>query len=654
MTNIAKAKEVVGEARPKTPFPNLLSEFVYKRTYARWNGQRRENWSETIDRYVEFLREECPTVPAEVFEGIRNNMIDMQVMGSMRAFWSAGVPARRDHTCIYNCSFIPLDNLKAFSEGLYILMQGTGVGFSVERQFVENLPKVASVNGTEIQHKIEDSAEGWADSLYIALVNNYNGTKVKFDLSGIRPAGAVLKTKGGRASGPDPLRRLLEFVQETVLGASGRQLRPIECHDIMCMVGEIVVCGGVRRSALISFSDPEDEEMRHAKNWKRGNFPQIRYMANNSSYYSEKPSEEVFWAEWDALVESQSGERGFSIGNWHNRADRPANDVRSNPCHEIGLRFLRATDPVTGEGGGGQFCNLSAAVMRSEDTPETFAEKVRLATWIGVMQASFTNFPYLRKGWKQTCQEDCLLGVDITGQCDNPELSQNEEAMKYFNQVAINTARIASSVVGINMPVAITCGKPSGNTSQLVDCASGFHPRYSKYYFRHVRIAAHDPLCQMVRDQGLPMFKENGEENKEDKDVKTWVARFPVQAPDGAMLRDSETALEQCERYLQVMRTWCSERGHNQSVTIYPKPHEWREVGEWVYKHFDEITGVSFLPYAGGNYRLAPYEEIDAETYKEALDKMPDIDFGMLSVYEREDRGQGSRELACVGGVCEL
>ena len=651
MTHIAEER---GQSKVTHTFPNLLSKFVYTRTYSRWNGERRENWSESITRYIEFLKEECPQVPQNIFERIKVQMLDMGVTGSMRALWASGEPARRDNTCIYNCSFLPLDNLRAFAEGLYILMQGTGVGFSVERQFVQNLPIVSDFTGEEVSYKIGDSAEGWGDALYFALVEGYKGTKVKFDYSSVRPAGSVLKTKGGRASGPEPLKKLLEFVAVTLSGARGRKLKSIECHDIMCMVGEIVVCGGVRRSAMISFSDPEDTDMRNAKNWKMGEFPLIRHMANNSAYYAEKPTEEVFWAEWQALIDSCSGERGFSIGNWHTRANRPTDDVRSNPCHEIGLRFLRAEDPITGAGGGGQFCNLSAAVMRSDDTVSSFAEKVELATWIGAMQSSLTHFPYLRKGWEQTCVEDRLLGVDITGQCDNPMLSQDDEAMLYFNSVAVQTAKVASQTLGINMPVAITCGKPSGNTSQLVDCASGFHPRYSPYYFRHVRIAGHDPLFQMVRDQGLPVFKETGEEHKEDKDVSTWVVRFPVKSPNGAMLREDETALEQCERYLKIMNTWCSDRGHNQSVTIYPKDHEWEEVGKWVYDHFDQITGLSFLPYSGGNYRLAPYEEIDAETYQKAVAKMPNVDFSLLSLYEKEDRGEGSRELACVGGVCEL
>jgi len=637
-----------------THFPNLLSEFVYTRTYSRWNGERREKYHESVSRYFQWIREERPQVPSEILETAEQLMLEMSVMGSMRALWSAGVPARRDNTCIYNCSFIPLDNLKAFSEGLYILMQGTGVGFSVERQFTNNLPVVAQWNGKTTPFKIDDCAEGWANALYIALSAGYQGAKISFDYSDIRPAGAVLKTKGGRASGPEPLKNLLDYVQETLDKARGRKLTSLECHDIMCMVGEIVVSGGVRRSALISFSDPDDEEMRNAKNWKLGEFPKHRYMANNSAYYDEKPSEDVFWAEWQALIDSQSGERGFSIGNWHTRADRPSSDVRSNPCHEIGLRFLRATDPMTGEGGGGQFCNLSAAIMRADDTKESFAEKVKIATWIGAIQSSFTYFPYLRKGWNQTCEEDRLLGVDITGQCDNPELSQDEIFMKEMNDLAIKTSMEAADCLGINHPVAVTCGKPSGNTSQLVDCASGFHPRYGQFYNRHVRIAAHDPLCQMIRDQGVPMFKENGEEHLEDSEVTTWVARFPVKAPEGAMLRDSETALEMCERYLQIMRTWCSDKGHNQSVTIYVRDEEWQEVGQWVYDHFDEITGLSFLPFFGGKYRLAPYEEITEEEYHTAMIDMPEIDFSKLTQYEQEDRGEGARELACVGGVCEL
>ena len=640
----------------KTPFPNLLSEFIYKRTYSRWVPEkgRRERWGETVDRYVEFIGSQR-RVPRPVLEACRAAIMKMEVLPSMRALWSAGPAALRDNTCFYNCSFVPIDSLKGFSELLYILMCGTGVGFSIESQFVDNLPDVAPLDVvTKPEWTVEDSTEGWAEALEYGLNQWFRGRAVVFDYSLIRPAGSILQLKGGRASGPDPLRKLFEFAEMTILGAAGRSLKPLEAHDICCQIGEIVMVGGFRRAALISISDPEDLEMRHAKDWSKGSFPAIRYMSNNSSYWEERPSEDIFWAEWKALVESKSGERGFSIDSWHRRANRPKGMVRTNPCGEIGLRFARSVDPWTGEGGGGQFCNLTAAVMRSEDTVETFAEKVRLATWLGALQASFTDFPFLRPAWKEHCDQDRLLGVDITGQCDAPHLSQNDEAMTLFNRVAIETAAEAAAYLSINMPVAITCGKPSGNSSQLVDCASGFHPRFSQYYLRRVRIAAHDPLCKMIRAAGITCHPENGQEDRAEDDVQVWVAEFPVKAPKGAMLRDDETALESLDRYLQVMNTWMSERGHNQSVTIYVRDNEWETVGQWVYDHFMDITGISFLPFDGGNYRMAPYEEITEEQYLDAEMRMPEVDFRFLTMFEREDMSEGGQTFACLGGSCEL
>ena len=732
-TDLTAAKADTG---PSTgPFRNTLAEFIHKRTYARWLQEegRRETWDETVDRYVDFIVAERPAIPRHVADAVRKAIRAQAVMPSMRALWAAGPAARRDNTCLYNCSFVPLDSLVAFSELLYILMQGTGVGFSVERQFVNKLPVVAPISGKVVDHVIPDSTTGWSDALRIGLEHWFNGNRVDFDYDGIRPAGAILETKGGRASGPDPLRRLMEFAEETILGgrlagvdpqsvsvfldagseilgqvvwagepvyratvllqdtdgnelsrqrtyrsgrfefeipegdwevilapsnfdtgASGRKLKPIEAHDIGCMIGEIVMVGGVRRAALISISDVDDEEMRHAKDWSRGSFPDLRYMANNSAYYAERPTEDQFWAEWNALRASMSGERGLSIDSWHRRAGRPKGKVRTNPCGEIGLRFEHSNDPWTGEGGHGQFCNLSAAVMRSDDTVETFSEKVRLATWLGAIQSTFTHFPYLRPGWAKVCEEDRLLGVDITGQCDNPALSTNDAAMKAFNQVALDTAAAASAVLGINMPVAITCGKPSGNSSQLLDCASGFHPRYSRYYLRRVRIASTDPLFQLARDEGLKVYQEVKFRDLPPEECPTWVVEFPIMAPPGSVLRDDETAIQQLERYLQIMNTWCSERGHNQSATIYVRDNEWDEVGNWVFDHFDEITGISFLPYDGGKYELAPYEEITEAEYEAAIAVMPDVDFSKLSAYEQEDRGQGSVELACSGGSCEI
>ena len=641
-------------------FPNLLSEFVYVRTYARWiDGEnRRETWPETVDRYVSYYIEQNANLKEQagpLATLAREAILKKDVLPSMRALWCAGPAMDRDSTCGYNCSYLPIDNLKAFAEALYILMCGTGVGFSVERTFVGNLPIVSAPTGTELSYLIEDSTEGWADSLHYALVEGHKGNRVSFDYSLIRPKGARLRVKGGRASGPEPLKRVHDFVAQTLAGAAGRRLKSIEAHDIMCMIAEIVMVGGFRRASLISFSDPDDDDMRHAKDWNRGEVPSIRYMANNSAVWFERPERSIFDKEWKALKESGSGERGFFIVNERTRKLRNS-DFRSNPCAEITLRYKRATDPWTGEGGGGQFCNLTAAVIRSSDTAETLKDKVRLAAALGVIQASYTHFPYLRPAWTQLCDEDRLLGVDLTGQCDNFELSTNEALLTELNEIARTEAIRWSDLLGNNHPAAITCGKPSGNSSQLVDCSSGFHPRYAKYYFRHVRVSGKDPLFRMIADQGVPVFKENGQEHLEDDQVDVWVARFPVKAPEGAMLRDHETALEQCERYLKIMRSWCGDKGHNQSATIYVRPDEWDQIGDWLYEHFDEVTGLSFLPHADADtkYRLLPYQEIDEATYNQAMAELPKVDFGRLRMYEQEDEGEGASELACVGGICEL
>ena len=639
-------------------FDNDLSAFVYMRTYSRWDNenQRREQWSETVDRFVEWAFRGRDNLPAELKEQVREALFNRQVMPSMRALWSAGASADRENIGIYNCSFLPIDCVRSFSEGLYILMQGTGVGYSVEKKFVENLPEVApeKEDDTALHITVMDSTEGWAKAFDTAITHVWQGGCVEMDVSGVRPKGAILKTKGGRSSGPEPFLKAVHFAVDTLKEARGRKLTTLECHDIMCQIAEVVVVGGVRRAAMISFSDPEDELLRHAKNWKRGSFPAIRYMANNSAYYPERPSEEVFWAEWNALAESGSGERGFSIDNWWRNADRPKGMTRSNPCHEIGLRYTPSQDPWTGEGGAGQFCNLSAAIMRAEDNLESMCEKVRLATWIGVIQSSYTDFGYLRKGWSELCQEDRLLGVDITGQCDNPELSTDWKAMTIFNEVARETALEASKALGINYPAAITCGKPSGNSSQFVDCASGFHPRYAKFYFRHVRLSGADPLCQLLQSQNIPLFKENGQEDLPDDKVDTWVARFPIKAPEGCMTRDDEDALMQMERYLGIMRSWCSVKGHNQSATIYVRDGEWEKVGQWLWDNFDEVVGLSFLPYDGGAYRLAPYVEITEEEYLKAIEEQPRIDFSKLVDFEKTDMGEGAQERACFAGECEV
>ena len=634
-------------------FNNALGELVYLRSYARWlpAENRRENWTETVDRVVTFLTE-GKGLSDEFISSMRQKILNQEVMPSMRALWASGDFAATDNTAIYNCSFLPIDNLKAFSELLYILMQGTGVGFSVESQFVDNLPFVSATwNDDMTIYQVQDSSDGWADAIYFVMVSEYKGIEVELDYTLIRPRGSVLKTKGGRASGPEPLMNAVEFIQETIRGARGRRLSTIECHDICCSLAEVVVVGGVRRSAMISFSDPNDEALRHAKDWRKGNFPIRRYMSNNSAYFAEKPNREIFDREWKQLAESGSGERGFSIDNWWRYADRPKGETRSNPCHEIGLRYRRATDPWTGEGGGGQFCNLSAVVVRQNDTLDTLIEKTRLATWIGCLQATFTKFPYLRPAWKELCQEDRLIGVDLTGQCDNPDMMA-PEVLERLNQIALKTAEEASKFLNINMPVAVTCGKPSGNTSQMVDCASGFHPRYSDFYFRHVRVSADDPLFDLLKSQGVTMFPEVGQ--SEETGIRTWVVRFPVKSPEGSMTRDDESSFDQMSRYLDIMRNWCKDRGHNQSATIYVKEGDWDAVGHWVWDHFDEIVGLSFLPYDGGNYELAPYQEITEDEYRDAVSTFPEIDFSKLSDFESYDMGQGSSEIACTGGVCEI
>ena len=636
---------------------NDLSEFVYMRTYSRWDNelQRREKWEETVDRFIGWITK-GGKVPQDIKSQMRDLILKREVMPSMRALWSAGSSADRENIGIYNCSFLPVDCVRAFSEGLYILMQGTGVGYSVEERFIGNLPvvEIEKEDETILSIKVEDSSEGWAKSFDDALVHLWRGGDVEMDISTVRPKGAVLRTKGGRSSGPEPFMKVINFARELIQGARGRQLTTIECHDLMCQIAEVVVVGGVRRAAMISFSDPQDNDLRHAKNWKLGSFPSIRYMANNSAFYEERPSEEVFRAEWKALAESGSGERGFSIDNWWRNADRPKGMTRSNPCHEIGLRYVPSQDPWSGKGGAGQFCNLSASVMRSWDTEETMKEKIKIATWIGCLQASHTNFNYLREGWAKLCQEDRLLGVDITGQCDNPALSTDWEMMKRFNRVALETAKEVCVLLGINYPKAITCGKPSGNSSQFVDCASGFHPRYSKFYLRHVRVSADDPLCHLLKSQEISLFKENGQEDLPDDEVNTWVARFPVKAPEGCMTREDEDSIMQMERYLGIMRSWCSEKGHNQSATIYVKDNDWDMVGDWLWENFDEVVGLSFLPYDGGKYRLAPYVEITEEEYLEEIKNQKRINFSRLSEFEKSDMGEGSQSLACTSGNCDI
>jgi len=621
-------------------FKNEVAEFIYKRTYSRWMEEegRREEWPETIERFITFLNSKRgDNIPEKTIRKIRKYMTEFSVMPSMRFLWSAGPAAEKDNTVIYNCSFAKLNCVEAFAECLQILMCGTGFGFSVEKEETDKLPSIPEIkSGKDIPRVIiEDSREGWADSVKILMNSLYDGQNVYFDYSQLRQEGARLGTMGGRSSGPQPLIKLHDFLRETMHNAQGWKLTTLECHDIANQIAEIVVAGGVRRSSQISLSDLDDEDMRHAKEWP---FPIKRAMANNSAIYRDKPSAADFLVEWGVLAKSGSGERGiFNLLSAQNKAPsrRYAPLIQgTNPCGEIMLRDM-------------EFCNLSEVVVREDDDLDTLLDKVETATWLGVLQSTFTDFPYLRKEWGKNCGVERLLGVSLTGQMDNPSL-MNSEVLKALKSRVIRISRKASSSLGVNMPVATTCVKPSGTVSQLVDSASGCHPRYSQYYIRRYRISTTDPLFVMLKDQGVPGNPENGQDINT---ATTWVFEFPVKSPEGCLTRKDITAMEQLRHYKNLQLNWCE---HNASMTVYVKEDEWFEVGNWVYKNWDIINGVSFLPYDGGHYELAPYEEIDHYTYESLIKKFPDINYSKLSEYELQDETGGSREYACTGDKCDI
>ena len=620
-------------------FKNEVAEFIYKRTYSRWleEENRREDWPETIERFIGFIISERPDIPEKTVNKIRKYMMEFAVMPSMRFLWAAGPAAKADNTTIYNCSFAKINSIEAFAECLYILMCGTGFGFSVEQEEINKLPEVPEIkSGLPVKPiLIEDSKKGWADSVKTLMECLYDGQNQYFDYSGIRPEGARLMTMGGRASGPQPLVKLHDFIRETMHNAQGRQLTSLEAHDICNQIAEIVVVGGVRRSSQISLSDLHDKDMRHAKEWP---FPIKRAMANNSAIYREKPSAGEFLTEWAALALSGSGERGiFNLEAAQNKAPsrRYAPLIQgTNPCGEIMLRDM-------------EFCNLSEVVVRAEDDLDTLLDKVETATWLGVIQSSFTNFPYLRETWKKNCDKECLLGVSLTGQMDNPSILSSD-ALKALKSRVIRISRKASGILDTKMPTATTCVKPSGTVSQLVDSASGVHPRYSQYYIRRYRISANDPLFKMMKDVGVPCNPENGQT---EEDANTWVLEFPVKSPEGCITRKDVTALDQLSHYKNLQHNWCE---HNASMTVYVRDDEWFEVGNWVYKNWDIINGVSFLPYDGGHYKLAPYEEIDVHSYERLIKDLPRIVYSELANYESEDNTQGKQELACSGDKCDI
>ena len=620
-------------------FKNEVAEFIYKRTYSRWLDEenRREDWPETIERFISFIISERADIPDKTISKIRKYMTAFAVMPSMRFLWAAGPAAKRDNTCIYNCSFAKINCVEAFAECLYVLMCGTGFGFSVEKEEVEKLPDVPEIKSGQGLPRvvIEDSKAGWADSVKTLMNSLYEGQNVYFNYNEIRPEGARLATMGGRASGPQPLVKLHDFIRETMHNAQGRKLTTLEAHDICNQIAEIVVVGGVRRSSQISLSDLDDTEMRHAKEWP---FPIKRAMANNSAIFREKPSAADFLVEWGALAKSGTGERGIfnlQAAQAKSPSRRYAPKIQgTNPCGEIMLRDM-------------EFCNLSEVVVREDDDLDSLLDKVETATWLGVIQSSFTYFPYLRKEWKKNCDVEALLGVSLTGQMDNPSVLTSD-ALKALKSRVLRISRKASVVLGTKMPAATTCVKPSGTVSQLVDSASGVHPRYSQYYIRRYRISSRDPLFRMMKDKGIKASPEVGQQ---EGNATTWVLEFPVKSPDDCITRKDVTALDQLKHYKNLQHNWCE---HNASMTVYVRDDEWFEVGNWVYQNWDIINGVSFLPYDGGKYELAPYEEIDVHSYERLIKTLPLINYTDLSAYEMEDNTQGKAEYACVGDKCEI
>ena len=562
----------------------------------------------------------------------------------MRSLMTAGIAANRDNTCMYNCSYLPVDDPKSFDEAMFILLCGTGVGFSVERQFISKLPDVPDqLFNSDTTIVVKDSKEGWAKAYRQLLSLLWAGEIPQWDIGLVRPAGAKLKTFGGRASGPAPLVDLFQFTIDKFKGATGRKLSSIECHDIMCKIGEVVVVGGVRRSAMISLSNLSDDRMRHAKSGMWWENQGQRALANNSVCYTEKPDMDTFMREWLALMESKSGERGvFNRQASKKQAAKngrrdPDYEFGTNPCSEIILRPY-------------QFCNLTEVVVRATDTIEDLERKVRLATILGTIQSTYTHFPYLRKVWQRNTEEERLLGVSLTGIMDNPLMTSAnkglEETLEHLRSIAVATNVEWAERLGIPVSTAITCVKPSGTVSQLVDSASGIHTRHSPYYIRTVRGDNKDPLTQFMKDQGIPS------EPCVMKPDQTTVFSFPMKSPEGAVVRDDVSAMEQLKTWLIYQRHWCE---HKPSVTVSVKDDEWMEVGAFVYKYFDEMSGVSFLPYDGGTYQQAPYQECGKSDYNTLKDLMPkSIDWSKLSEYEQEDNTSGMQTMACSGDSCEI
>ena len=622
------------------------SAFIHASRYARWleDEQRRETWDETVNRYVNYWKDKG-MIGSNEAKRFKKAISSLEVVPSMRALMTAGPALDRDNVAGFNCAYLAINDPKAFDELMYILLCGTGVGFSVEREEVKKLPLVAEeFADTDTTIVVADSKIGWAKSTRQLIAMLYAGEVPKLDYSQVRPAGARLKTFGGRASGPEPLEDLHLFLVDVFKGAAGRKLTDLECHDICCKIAEIVVVGGVRRSALISLSSPVSDRMQAAKSgqwWERNG---QRALANNSAVYDERPDFPFFMSEMKALYESYSGERGIfsreaarNIAGRNGRRDNTA-AFGCNPCSEILLR------PA-------EFCNLSEVIVRSSDTLDQLLEKVEVATAFGTLQATLTNFRYLRSVWKKNCQEEALLGVSLTGLMDHPVLNGSkgtkklEEWLTVMRERAINVNKQWAESLDINPAAAITCVKPSGTVSQLALCASGIHPNYSRYYVRTVRQDNKDPMTDFLKDQGVPY------EPCVMKPDTTTVFSFPIEAPKTSIFRNDVGAIGQLEVWKQYQLHWCE---HKPSITVYYKEDEFFAVCQWIWDNWDIMSGISLLPYDNGTYRQAPYQELTEQEYKELSALMPDILWDLLPAFERGDTTTGSQELACTGGVCEV
>lgn len=640
-----KVKQLAADS--KAYFKNQLGEFVYYRTYSRWieEEERRETWIETVDRYLAFMKSNVGNVIKEnEYKDLREAILNQEIMPSMRLLQFAGPAVDRTNVCAYNCSFIAPSKIQDFAEIMYISMCGTGVGFSVESQNIQALPQIKFQSKKKLpKYVVGDSKEGWSDALSFGLKTWFDGHDVEFDYSQVRPSGARLKTMGGRASGPEPLIRLLNLVRRKIISKQGRRLTNLDAHDIICSIGDCVVSGGVRRSALISLSDFDDEAIRDSK---KGQFyltePQ-RSIANNSAVYLQKPTSTEFMDEWIALMKSGTGERGiFNRGGLattlpERRLKVLGGDISSlgtNPCGEIIIQSK-------------QFCNLSEVVARDGDTEKDLLRKIKLATLLGTYQSTLTKFGYLSKEWKENCEKERLLGVSITGQWDCPTV-RNAEVLKKLKKEAIKANEEYAKRFKINASTCITCVKPSGTVSQTVDCASGMHPRYAPYYIRRIRISSTDSLFKMLRDQGVPYQPEVGQSKD---NASTYVFEFPVKAPKDAVVKDHLTAIDQLEFWKMVKVNYTE---HNPSITIYVGENEWIEVANWLYTNWDIIGGLSFLPRNDHVYQLAPYEEINKERFDEMVKKLGDIDFSKIITYERQDETEVKKEMACAGGMCEI